>query len=87
MLQLVARIPQGRTGPGGAFPLNTQGGGLSYTHPGMFGIFPIVEAVRQLRGDYLATGQPQRQVPGARLALVHGTGGVFSAAATAILGI
>jgi hypothetical protein len=53
----------------------------------MFGIFPIVEAVRQLRGDYLATGQPQRQVPGARLALVHGTGGVFSAGATAILGI
>ena len=82
-----AFVSGGRTGPGGAFPLNTQGGGLSYTHPGMFGIFPIVEAVRQLRGDYLATGQPQRQVPGARLALVHGTGGVFSAGATAILGI
>ena len=51
-----AFVSGGRTGPGGAFPLNTQGGGLSYTHPGMFGIFPIVEAVRQLRGDYLATG-------------------------------
>jgi hypothetical protein len=53
----------------------------------MFGIFPIVEAVRQLRGDYLAAGQAQRQVPHARLALVHGTGGVLSAGATAILGV
>jgi acetyl-CoA acetyltransferase len=76
-----------RTAPGGAFPLNTQGGGLSFTHPGMFGIFPIVEAVRQLRGTYLAVGQPERQVAGAHLAVVHGTGGVLSAAATAILGV
>jgi acetyl-CoA acetyltransferase len=76
-----------RTGPGGDFPLNTQGGGLSYTHPGMFGIFPIVEAVRQLRGTYLGDGRPERQVVDARLAVVHGTGGVLSAAATAILGV
>jgi acetyl-CoA acetyltransferase len=74
-----------RTAPGGAFPLNTQGGGLSYTHPGMFGIFTIIEAVRQLRGDYEAAGQPERQVRDARLALVHGTGGVLSATGTAIL--
>ena len=46
-----------RTAPGGDFPLNTQGGGLSYTHPGMFGIFTIIEAARQLRGDYAAAGQ------------------------------
>lgn len=80
-----------RTAPGGAFPLNTQGGGLSYTHPGMFGVFTIIEAVRQLRGDYALNdqspgGQPARQVPAARLALVHGTGGVLSSAGTAILG-
>jgi acetyl-CoA acetyltransferase len=74
-----------RTAPGGDFPLNTQGGGLSYTHPGMFGIFTIIEAVRQLRGDYEAAGQPERQVRDARLALVHGTGGVLSATGTAIL--
>ena len=80
-------VSGGRTAPGGALPLNTQGGGLSYTHPGMFGIFPIVEAVRQLRGDYLTAGAPARQVADARLALVHGTGGVLSAAATAILGV
>lgn len=76
-----------RTAPGGDFPLNTQGGGLSYTHPGMFGIFTIIEAVRQLRGDYAAAGQPERQVRAARLALVHGTGGVLSSAGTAILGV
>lgn len=75
------------TAPGGGFPLNTQGGGLSYTHPGMFGVFTIVEAVRQLRGDYAATGQTQRQVRDARLALVHGTGGVLSATGTAVLGV
>jgi len=82
-----AFVSGGRTGPGGALPLNTQGGGLSYTHPGMFGIFTIVEAVRQLRGDYAAAGAAQRQVADARLALVHGTGGVLSAAATAVLGV
>ncbi|HEV2122755.1 MAG TPA: acetyl-CoA acetyltransferase [Chloroflexota bacterium] len=76
-----------RTAPGGAFPMNTQGGGLSYTHPGMFGIFTIIEAVRQLRGDYAAAGQLDRQVTDAKLALVHGTGGVLSATGTAVLGI
>jgi len=76
-----------RTAPGGSFPLNTQGGGLSYTHPGMFGVFTIVEAVRQLRGDYARAGQLERQVRDARLALVHGTGGVLSATGTAVLGV
>ena len=52
-----AFVSGGRTGPGGSLPLNTQGGGLSYTHPGMFGIFTIVEAVRQLRGDYPPPGR------------------------------
>src|SRR5262245_27606332 len=70
-----------RTAPGGAFPMNTNGGGLSYTHTGMYGIFIIIEAVRQLRG---ACGP--RQVPNARVALCHGLGGIWSAAATLILG-
>jgi acetyl-CoA acetyltransferase len=79
-----AFVSSQRTAPGGDFPLNTQGGGLSYTHPGMFGIFTIIEAVRQLRGDY-AAGQPERQVKDAKIALVNGTGGVLSATGTAIL--
>lgn len=70
-----------RTAPGGAFPMNTNGGGLSYTHTGMYGIYTIIEAVRQLRGECGA-----RQVAGAKTALCHGTGGQWSSAATLILG-
>ena len=73
-----------RTAPGGDFPLNTAGGGLSYTHPGMYGIFVIIEGVRQLRHDYADQGI--RQVPDAKLGLVHGTGGVLSSTGTLILG-
>jgi len=68
------------TAPGGAFPMNTDGGGLSSNHPGKRGIFLIIEAVRQLRGDCGA-----RQVPDARLALAHGTGIYLSSAATVIM--
>src|SRR5262249_49149921 len=70
-----------RTAPGGAFPLNTNGGGLSYCHPGMYGIFLLIEATRQLRGEC-----GPRQVQDAHLALAHGTGGVLSSSATVILG-
>jgi len=69
-----------RTAPGGGFPVNTDGGGLSSNHPGMRGIFLIIEAVRQLRGDC-----GLRQVPNVKLALAHGTGVFLSSAATAIL--
>ena len=73
-----------RTAPGGPFPMNTNGGGLSYNHPGMYGMFAIIEGVRQLRHDYQDQGI--RQVPNCELAVVHGTGGVLSSAGTAILG-
>ncbi|MEW5703487.1 MAG: acetyl-CoA acetyltransferase [Pseudomonadota bacterium] len=75
-----AFVAKGRTAPGGAFPMNTSGGGLSYAHPGMFGIFLLIEAVRQLRGE-----AGERQVEGARTAIAHGTGGVLSSGATCIL--
>ncbi|QJD59882.1 thiolase [Pseudomonas sp. gcc21] len=75
-----AFIGGGRTAPGGAFPMNTNGGGLSYAHPGMYGLLLLVEAVRQLRGEGGA-----RQVAGARTALVNGTGGTLSSTATCIL--
>lgn len=75
-------IAGGRIRPGGDFPLNTSGGGLSYCHPGQFGILLLVEAVRQLRGEC-----GDRQVPDARLAVAHGTGGILSTHATVVLGV
>ncbi|TDC98237.1 acetyl-CoA acetyltransferase [Actinomadura sp. 7K507] len=75
-------IAGGRIRPGGDFPLNTSGGGLSYCHPGQFGILLLVEAVKQLRGD-----AGDRQIPDARLAVAHGTGGILSTHATVVLGV
>jgi acetyl-CoA acetyltransferase len=78
-----AYVEGGRTAPGGdGIPMNTNGGGLSYCHPGMYGLLLIVEAVRQLRGEC-----GERQVDGARVALVHGNGGVLSSQCTALLGL
>ena len=76
-----AFVAGGRIAPGGSLPVNTNGGGLSCVHPGMYGIFLLVEAVRQLRGEAGA-----RQVKGAQVALAHGNGGVFSSQITALLG-
>jgi acetyl-CoA acetyltransferase len=75
-----AFLADGRARPGGTFPLNTSGGGLSYCHPGMYGIFLVIEAVRQLRGE-----AGDRQVPGAEVALAHGTGGILSTHGTLLL--
>lgn len=69
------------TGPGGSLPMNTSGGGLACCHPGMYGIFLLIEAVRQLRG-----GLGERQVPDVQTALVHATGSVFSSHSTVVLG-
>ncbi|MET1002486.1 MAG: acetyl-CoA acetyltransferase [Acidimicrobiia bacterium] len=75
-------VEDGKLRVGGALPTNTDGGGLSHCHPGMRGMFLLVEAVRQLRRE--ADG---RQVDNARLACVNGTGGWFSSAGTVILGV
>jgi len=76
-----AFVSSGAIAPGGSLPVNTNGGGLSCNHPGMYGIFTLIEAVEQLRG---ACGE--RQVEGAEVALAHGNGGVLSSQATVILG-
>ena len=74
-------VADGAIAPGGRLPVNTNGGGLSCCHPGMYGIFPLIEAVRQLRGEAGA-----RQVQGAEIALAHGNGGLFSSQVTVVLG-
>ena len=74
-------VENGGIAPGGHLPVNTNGGGLSCVHPGMYGIFALIEAVRQLRGEGGA-----RQIAGAVTALAHGNGGTLSSQATAILG-
>lgn len=76
-----AFVEGGRLRVGGALPTNPDGGGLSACHPGMRGIFLLVEATRQLRGEC-----GDRQVPGAKLACVSGTGGWFCSNGTMILG-
>ena len=76
-----------RTAPGGDFALNTNGGGLSYSHPGMYGSFLLVEAVRQLRGEAGDRQIKSRQNPkdDPQISLVNGTGGSLSSTGTVIL--
>ncbi|MBV1894615.1 MAG: hypothetical protein KUG57_11240 [Ilumatobacteraceae bacterium] len=74
-------VADGRLGPEGALPTNTNGGGLSYTHPGMYGMFVLVEAVRQLRGEC-----GERQVNNVDIALANGCGGLLSCTSTIVLG-
>src|SRR5215510_9139181 len=74
-------VEGGRIGPSGPLAVNTNGGGLSYCHPGMYGLLLLIEAVRQLRGECGA-----RQVKDCEVALAHGNGGVLSSQATVILG-
>ncbi len=76
-----AFVSGGRIAPGGELAVNTNGGGLSYNHPGMYGLLLLVEAVRQVRGEC-----GKRQVPDTNVALAHGSGGVLSSQVTAILG-
>lgn len=73
-------VAGGRIGPGGARPVNTDGGGLSCAHPGMYGLLAIVEVARQLRGT------AANQLPRAEIGLAHGNGGTLSSQATVILG-
>ncbi len=74
-----AFIAAGNTEPGGRLPLNTNGGGLSYTHSGMYGMFAIQESMRQLRGE-----AGECQVKDCTLSMTHGVGGMFAAAATLV---
>lgn len=76
-----AFVQGGAIAPGGRLAVNTNGGGLSCVHPGMYGMFLIIEAVTQLRGQ-----AGERQVAELEVALVHGNGGTLSSQCTALLG-
>jgi acetyl-CoA acetyltransferase len=76
-----AFVGDGRTAIGGSLPVNTNGGGLNYTHSGMYGMYALQESIRQLRGEAAA------QVDGVQVSLTHAIGGMFQAASTVILGV
>ena len=73
-----AFIQDGHTSPGGKLPMNTNGGGLSYTHTGMYGMFAMQEAIRQVRGE------AAHQVPGVKVSFCQGVGGMFMAAGSLV---
>ena len=73
-----AFVAEGHTSPGGRLPMNTNGGGLSYTHTGMYGMFAMQESIRQLRGQAAA------QVPGVKTSFAQGVGGMFQNAGSVI---
>jgi acetyl-CoA acetyltransferase len=74
-------VSNGAIAPGGKLPVNTSGGGLSYCHPGMYGLLVMIEAIRQVRGEC-----DKRQVKDCNVALAHGNGGVLSSQCTVIFG-
>lgn len=74
-------VANGNIAPGGQLAVNTSGGGLSYCHPGMYGLLVMIEAIRQVRGEC-----GERQVNGCDVALAHGNGGVLSSQCTVIFG-
>src|SRR4051795_11829344 len=74
-----AFIAERNTAPGGKLPLNTNGGGLSYMHSGMYGMYALQESVRQMRGTAPA------QILGAKISVCHGVGGMFAASGTIIM--
>jgi len=74
-----AFIAERNTAPGGKLPLNTNGGGLSYMHSGMYGMYALQESVRQMRGIAPA------QIPDAKISVCHGVGGMFAASGTIIM--
>lgn len=76
--EAAAFIRERNTAPGGKLPMNTNGGGLSYMHSGMYGMYALQESVRQVRGIAAA------QVPDVNISVAHGVGGMFAASSTIV---
>ncbi|MCR9256748.1 MAG: acetyl-CoA acetyltransferase [Alphaproteobacteria bacterium] len=82
-------VTGGRIAPGGELPVNTNGGGLSCVHPGMYGLFVMIEAIRQIRwsaGDDEGAREEGGWIPDTRLCVAHGNGGVLSSQVTTVWG-
>jgi acetyl-CoA acetyltransferase len=79
-------ISEGHTEPGGRLPLNTNGGGLSYTHTGMYGMFAIMEGVRQVRGEAAAQVPGRGAGAGPQISVILGNGGMFATSGVLVLG-
>ena len=77
--EAAAFIRERNTAPGGKLPMNTNGGGLSYMHSGMYGMYALQESVRQVRGIAAA------QVPDVKISVAHGVGGMFAASSTIVV--
>jgi acetyl-CoA acetyltransferase len=75
-----AFVAEGNTSPGGRLPMNTNGGGLSYTHTGQYGMFALQESIRQVRGEAAA------QVDDVDISFAHGVGGMFEVASSIVFG-
>ncbi|MEO0821426.1 MAG: acetyl-CoA acetyltransferase [Pseudomonadota bacterium] len=87
--EAAAFIKGGHIAPGGGLAVNTNGGGLSCVHPGMYGLFVTIEAIRQIRtaaGNDEGPREPGGWIEGAKLSLAHGNGGVLSSQASCIWG-
>ena len=83
-------VKNNNIGPLGNLPVNTNGGGLSCVHPGMYGLFVTIEAIRQLRnssGDNVGDRLNGGWIPNAKLSIAHGNGGVLSSQVTNIWGV
>jgi acetyl-CoA acetyltransferase len=76
--EAAAFIRERNTAPGGKLPMNTNGGGLSYMHSGMYGMYALQESIRQVRGIAAA------QVPDVKISVAHGVGGMFAASSTIV---
>ena len=76
--EAAAFIGERHSAPGGKLPINTNGGGLSYMHSGMYGMYALQESVRQMRGTAAA------QIEGAKISVAHGVGGMFASSGTVI---
>lgn len=88
--EAIELVKNNNIGPSGSLKVNTNGGGLSCVHPGMYGLFVTLEAIRQLRnsaGDNVGERSHGGWIDNAKLSVAHGNGGVLSSQVTNVWGV